>query len=360
MSPHSVIELRGSHRDIGWQHGRARQERIHAFLDDRLARINAVVPQPMGLTALAPTLRAYREVIGGVMPQMVDEIDGLAQGAQISADAALLLQLRREITGYRRIAAGGDCTTLTTAPGGEPLLAQTIDLNGAMAPELSLLRIVHSASGRQVLMVSFTGLIGYLGMNDRGLAIGLNLLLAADWRPGIPGYMAIRYLLDQADNVDQALALLRRLPLASSRAFTLCDMQRSVVVECLPGQVHELPSTVRAHTNHFLSPELAQLDQINPFAKTSSMRRLDACHRWLQLRERPIDAESVFELFAMPPVFVAPSDDVRREATVAAVVMQPTQGVLQLRTHPTLATAMFRVAPDSPQSTIRSTECLTS
>lgn len=364
MSPHDVIELQGSHREIGWQHGCAQRKRIQAFLDDRLARINAVMPQPTSLAALAPTLQAYRRVIGGVMPQMIEEVDGLAEGAQISADAALLLQLRREITGYSRIAAGGDCTTLTAAPGAEPLLAQTIDLNGAMASELSLLRITHSAGARRVLMVSFTGLVGYLGMNDRGLAIGLNLLLAANWRPGIPGYMAIRYLLDQADSVDHALALLRPLPLASSRSFTLCDAQRSVVVECLPGRLHELPSTVRAHTNHFLAPELARLDQINPFAKTSSIRRLDACHRWLQQRDRQaggqIGADSVFELFAVPPVFVGASDDVRREATVAAVVMQPSKGVLQLRSHPTRGTTVFHVAPDSPQPTIRSTECLTS
>jgi isopenicillin-N N-acyltransferase like protein len=347
VPPTPVLDLCGRPHEIGRQHGQAQRARIRAFLDDRLARINAVLPLPTSLTKLAPTLAAYRRCIAAVMPRMIDELDGLAEGAGVDADEALLLQLRREITGYRSVAAAGDCSTLTVPSVDGRLVAQTIDLNGAVAGELSLLRIAHARGGRRVLMLSFTGLLGYLGMNDRGLAIGLNLLLAGQWGPGIPGYMAIRYLLDEAGDVEQALKLLRRLPLASSRSFTLCDARRSVVVECAAGRLHELGGHVGAHTNHFLAPELSRLDEINPFAKTSSMRRLAVCTDWLRSGHARLDASALFELFAQPPLYLAPSDDPRRECTVAAVVMNPSRGWMQVRFDPARDPVTLSVANET-------------
>lgn len=346
MRSSDILDLRGDARAIGRQHGRALREPIRAFLADRLARINAVLPEPTSLAALRPTLHAYRRAIGGALPALLEEVDALAEGAGIGPDEALLLQLRRELTGYRRVRSGGDCSTLCVAGARGPLLAQTIDLNGGMAPQLNLLRIEHAATGRRVLLLSFTGLLGYLGMNDRGLAIGLNLLLAGDWRPGVPGYMAIRHLLDRADTVEQALALLRTLPLASSRSYTLCDRQRRCVVECLPGTVHELPAAVQAHTNHFLDPALAVHDELNPFARTSSRRRLDACERWLAGRDAPAQARDLFRLFAVPPLCVPQTAELRRECTVGAVVMDPVAGVMHVQRGTPSADAGLAVAVD--------------
>lgn len=359
MAAVPILDLHGTHRELGRQHGRAQRARIQAFLGDRLARINAVLPQPTSLAALAPSLRHWRAAIGDTAPQLLGEIDGLAEGADIARDEALLLQLRRELTGYRRIETAGDCSTLVHDSASGRLLAQNVDLNGAMAPELALLRIAHC--GRRVLMLSFTGLLGYLGLNDRGLAVGLNLLLAGDWRPGVPGYLAIRHLLDEADDVDQALALLRRLPLASSRSFTLCDARRSVAVECLPGGVvHELPAGERAHTNHFLLPSLAPQDQINPFARTSSLRRLEACRRWLSAHGPEAGAPELFALLGEAPLFVPDSPDPRRECTVATVVMNPARVELQVRAGASPSVVTLALAPSTLASNPRRDPCPTS
>ena len=82
-----------------------------------------------------------------------------------------------------------------------------------------MLDIGRADHGRRSLLLSFGGLLGYLGINSDGLAIGLNLVLGGDWGPGIPPYLAIRHLLDSAGSVAEALELLARTA-ASQLAVT--------------------------------------------------------------------------------------------------------------------------------------------
>ncbi len=315
------VRAAGTHHQLGLQHGRQMAEAIHAFLEDRLARLVPLMDEH-AMGDLGARVAAHARIIERVLPSMAEEVHGLAQGAAISVEQAYLLQLRRELTGFHRLPAQGDCTTFARlAPGGAGTVAQTIDLNGDMTPELSTLELTHT-DGSQLAMASFTGLLGYLGVNDRGLAIGLNLVLAGDWQPGIPGYMVIRHLLDRADSVDEALEVLQGLPRASSRALTLCDGRRLVTAEYTPDEVHLLEGTALCHANHLLHPALLADDAINPFSRTSSLRRQRACEERLQAL--PVDApdDACLALLASPPIDVPPVGDVRRDCTVASVLMR--------------------------------------
>ncbi len=187
-------------------------------------------------------------------------------------------------------------------------------------------------------MLSFGGLLGYLGINSDGLAIGLNLVLGGDWRPGLPPYLAIRHLLDRAGSVAEALAILPALPLASSRSLTLCDAVSIACVEILGGQLRVTAEAGQAgqsaHTNHFLHQDFAAADELNIFARNSSRLRLAACQEGLARFAEAADgadAEEHFALLAQPTVCVADAHDIRRERTVAAVVMLPERGELHLR-----------------------------
>jgi hypothetical protein len=317
---------------------------LRAFLDDGLARLSWLAAAPASLAGLRPVLAEYDTRIAAVAPRLSEEIGGLADGAGISRDEAVLLQARRELIGYQRVPvpSRGDCTTyasLSDGPGGEPVLAQTVDLNGDLDDQIAVLDVGVSGSGRRALLLSFGGLLGYLGLNSDGLAIGLNLVLGGDWGPGLPPYLAIRYLLDNAGCVADALAIVADLPLASSRSLMLCDPVSAVCVELLGGEVRLVESADLVHTNHFLHPDFASRDQLNVFARNSSLLRLKAATAGLAaIRQRRgpgtgagAGVEEHFELLAQPPVCVAGQGDIRRERTVAAVVMLPARGELHLR-----------------------------
>ncbi|MFI1357761.1 C45 family autoproteolytic acyltransferase/hydrolase [Streptomyces sp. NPDC020898] len=330
------VRATGSPFDLGVRHGEYRAEALRAFLDDGVARLNLVLPKETSLAELSPGMAGYRAAIEATAPELLDEIMGLAQGAGLSADEALLLQLRREIMGYRRVPTAGDCTTYAICPPGRTgptVLAQTVDLNGNLDDQICVLDVGRTGSGRRALVLSFGGLLGYLGINTDGLAVGLNLVLGGRWGPGLPPYLAIRHLLDSASSVEQAISILRRLiPLASSRSITLCDPAGAAYVEMSDNEIRVVTAERQVvHTNHFLHPDLARADGLNVFARRSSLRRLRAARDGLGELAPSADPEEHFALLATGPIRVPDRGDVRAERTVAAVVMVPSRGELHIR-----------------------------
>jgi isopenicillin-N N-acyltransferase-like protein len=332
-----LVRVTGEPFDVGYQHGVARAGTLRAFLGDDLCRISRLAPKPVTAESLRPTLIAYQAAIAAAAPRLNEEILGLAKGLGVPSELAVLLQVRREIIGFQRVPVAGDCTTyscMSAGPDGGPVLAQTVDLNGNLDDQIAVLDIGLSGSARRVLVLSFGGLLGYLGINSDGLAIGLNLVLGGRWGPGLPPYLAIRHLLDNAGCVADALGLLRGLPLASSRSLMLADPANVACAEILGGEMRLLEMTWPAHTNHFLHPDFTDRDELNVFARNSSMLRLDACRAGLATFARApggADVEEHFALLSRPPVCVTDTGDIRRERTVAAVVLLPGRAEMHLR-----------------------------
>lgn len=330
--PAPLLTLTGDPFELGRQHGAARAETLRAFLGDGLARLNHLLDTPVSLASLLPTITAYQAAIESAAPELAEEIRGLAAGAGISHQEALLLQLRRETVGYRstRRRPHGDCTTYAQVDGHRTVLAQTVDLNGDLDDQTAVLSVRRAGSGREVLMLSFGGLLGYLGMNSDGLAVGINLVLGGRWRPGLPPYLAVRHVLDSAGSVDDALGVLDGLRPAGSRTLTLCDRGRAVCVEFLDGRMRVLEGERPVHTNHFLHPDLAPEDELNVFARNSSRRRLEACTARLDALPAEAGPRDHLALLSAPPIFVPGNGDIRRERTVAVAVMRPAFGDLHL------------------------------
>ncbi|MCX5611687.1 C45 family peptidase [Streptomyces sp. NBC_00047] len=327
-----LIHASGDPFAVGRAHGEALAGPLRTFLDDSLCRLNKVMPEPVSPAGLLPSIAAYRAAVTAAVPALADEVSGLAAGAGIGEDEAWLLQLRREIMGYRKVPTMGDCTTYARTGAGGPVLAQTIDLNGDLDDYLSVLKVERSdRPGRRSLVLSFGGLLGYLGLNSDGLAIGLNLVLGGDWRPGVPPYLAIRHLLDSAGSVTEALEILRGLPLASSRTLVLCDREQAVYVEVLGDELRVVEGPEAVHANHFLHPDFVAGDEINVFARNSSVRRLKAAGAGLAALPPGSGAEEHFGLLSLPPICVPDRGDIRAERTVAAVVMLPDRGELHVR-----------------------------
>lgn len=343
------VPMAGTAYQRGVRHGQVRGAALRAFLDDGLTRIEHLLSEPVDRTTLADTLARYDAAIGRAVPEFAEEIRGLADGAGLTRAEAVLLQARREILGYRRIPTAGDCTTYARC-GADPVLAQTVDLNGDLDDQIAVLDTGHA------LVLSFGGLLGYLGLNRAGLAVGLNLVLGGQWGPGLPPYLAIRHLLDVCDSVPDAVKRLRDLPLASSRSIMLCDREQAGFVEVLDGATRWHTSPEPVHTNHFLDPDLAERDEINVFARNSSLRRYDACRSALANLPAGAAAEEHFALLSRPPICVPDNGDIRRERTVAAVVAFPRRGELHVRPgDPSRsATEVFRLAATDPDSDLGS------
>jgi hypothetical protein len=324
---HGEVVAAGTPYERGQALGRATAAAVHRFLGEGLARLEWIAGASIDRGRLAPAIGRHAEVVERHLPDVAAAVHGLAAGAQIAPADAWLLQLRRELLPI----AAADCTTLV-----EPSwIAQTVDLAGDLAEHAIVIR--ERDPGGEVVQLAFTGLLGYLGMNDRGLAVGINMVMADGWRPGIPQYLVVRHLL-ALGSVAECLDELPRLPRASSRCYALADRREIAIAETTCERLAVLRGDRLVHTNHFLDPALAALDRSHIVHRRESRRRRDRALAALAAAP-PIEraGEALFELLALhgdAATCLHGDGDPRRAATVAAAVLAPASGRMFVRRGP--------------------------
>lgn len=302
---------------------RQRGEAIGRAHRDAIGRVVGLRTTP------SAAIRPYAECVREQLPWIAAEVAGLAAGSGVTVEDAWWLQLRRELNPY----PAGDCSTVALPGAG--LIGQTVDLPPELGHGLHLLDIDADAESPAALVVTFAGLLGYLGINSAGLAVGINMVQSADWGTGVPPYLLVRAVLRCA-NLDDAVELLRRTPRASSRCLTLLAGHDAVLVEMTATELRTSAASVIAMTNHYLHPDLAPLDASDPTTRMESRlrrRRLrtkleSAAPNLAGLQNALLD-----EAFQVGPAHSAPADQPAPGplATVATVVLDPERGAVHLR-----------------------------
>lgn len=332
--PENAVRLSGDPRTRGVQHGRKLAPQIKRLLSDDCARINCHLSRPVPEEQIYVYVRKFAFEIERELPLIAAEIEGLSVGAEISYEQAVLLQVRREILMLLRKGSNSDCSSFSL-PINNRIVAQTIDLNSSFAEFGTVFQIEPWRGSPEILMFSFAGLLGYLGMNSSGLTIAINMVSSDDWRPGVPPYLLVRHLLD-LHTVEECLEAIARIRRSSSRSFTICDSKRSVTVEMTATSFAILEGKELLHTNHYLSPDLAPNDTINFLARHSSMKRLAKLRALTYNLPGSSAVTELFNLFVdhenHPVGLCSHADgDLRRTETVGTVVMHPETGTMYVR-----------------------------
>lgn len=327
-----VTPVSGPPRERGEAIGRAHRDAIERLIGLRATPASAIWP--------------YAECVRRQLPAIAAEVTGLAAGSGIATEDAWWLQLRRELHPH----PAADCTTAAYPQAG--LLGQTIDLPPELGQGLHALDIspeISPETGPSIapetehpgaaaghpaaLVISFAGLLGYLGINSAGLAVGINMVQSADWGVGVPPYLLVRAVL-QCRSLDRAIELLRRVPRASSRCLTLLAGREAVLVQMTATELRTSTGGALTMTNHFTHPELTSLDTSDPSARMESRLR----RRRLQTRLGPAAPDlaglqntlldAAFQVNPAGPGQVAAPGAL---ATVATVVLEPEAGVIHVR-----------------------------
>ena len=107
---------------------------------------------------------------------LLEEVRGLAEGAGLRLEEALLPQIRGEIA---RLPAEGGCTTFAVAgrhtEDGGRLIGQTSDMHPEVWPYFLVLHLIPD-EGPRLLMWTFAGQLGYHGVSEYGVAHFANSL----------------------------------------------------------------------------------------------------------------------------------------------------------------------------------------
>ncbi len=207
------------------------------------------------------------DVIADLAPEAAAEIAGIADGADRPVRELAAVNARTELLAVADPAGATECSTVVAlAPGRPPVAVQTWDWYAAMADGWLHWTIPHP-DGRVVTTVTEVGMLAKVGVNGYGVGVLLNMLHhAADVSEdggepalGYPVHLLSRRILDEAHDLDEAVALATKEQTSASTALTVVQGSpgagRAVSVELFSGG-HGLLDPVDGllvRTNHFVS-----------------------------------------------------------------------------------------------------------
>ena len=294
-----VIELSGTPRERGRTHGEAVKPLIANLVNrwrDDLGSFykgdsSGKKEDPDKYLATFFKETNYIKAIKQWAPDLLDEVQGIAEGAEQDFHDILGLQLVDEewVFGLRRRL--NKPTTKCTAFGvpnqdkGVSFAGQNLDAPSWIEGGQVLLRLAATEGCPETLIFTMAGNIGINGLNARGLGITVNTLAQLNYSvEGLPVGFIVRSLLKE-NSIDQAEEFLRAIKHASGQNYILSSSGDMRCFECCATSVARYaPKQNRGrvfHSNHpLINRDESALKDLTNHRLNNSKARLDSiCHR---------------------------------------------------------------------------------
>ena len=324
-----LIEVGGSHRDMGRQFGEQLRDQVHEYSEMWLAKASA--RSGLNRDELLGQIDGIVQTIDDYAPHLADEVRGMAEGARIDEREAFSIQVRMEL-----LFAGPpepSCTTFAVTGGrtidGQTIVGQNVDLD-AEVERFGVIVKMQPNDAPAVLMYTSPGLVSYVGLNDEGLAVHGNLLVSPGWRAGFPRYFITRVMLEQR-SVEDALREGLRPRRASSRNLILGDAEGAIAnVELTvdDASVARSEDGQLVHTNHYIADELRETDSWRD--QSNSKHRLSRIQELMDAHDKPLSVEDLQGFFrdheGHPGSICAHVQPEGASKTVASLISEPAEG----------------------------------
>lgn len=197
-----------------------------------------------------------------IVPALYQEIKGLLKGLVVSYEdfSAWLMTM------YGHSDMHG-CTCFCFTDSGTPYLARNSDI----FPELkdTCESVLYRPDNGNIFLGHSTSFIMMEdGMNEHGLAVGINFLISKIYKPGLNTGMIVRYVLETCCSVKDAVSLIGSIPIATAQNIILADRNGDIaVVESSPQKISiRRPldgKSFLVSANHYMSEEM-QKEHANP------------------------------------------------------------------------------------------------
>jgi isopenicillin-N N-acyltransferase-like protein len=264
-----MIEARGSHHEVGQLIGHGCQTQIRSML----ASLHAELPDGITWPEVLEQSQRYLAFSREVYPQYIEELEGIAEGADVPFDE-VFLSICEELW---ESAAWHGCTDMAARGratlDGSTLVAHTNDLLPQAEENLAILKI-QAGDEPEFLGVSPGGIAISAGFNAVGISLTGNQLDNNDIRPGVPRLLVVRAILTSrylSEAMDHCLLPQR----ASSYNNVMADTNGEVysmegsATDCEPIYIE---NDVLAHTNHYVSSAMRCFEADRNSLSNSALR----------------------------------------------------------------------------------------
>jgi len=280
-----VITVSGAAYERGRQYGVQARTRIHRSLEEYAGVFQYYASWDWARS----TAEAERFVpaVSDFAPDCLEEMAGMAAGAEVGLADILAVNVRTEILYSARVRAAvssaavpAECSAFASAaPGKHVIVGQNWDWSPFADDTVVVLQSVPD-DGPAFVTVVEAGLLAKFGVNSDGLAVMTNAMACTEdvGDPAVPYHVMLRALL-ACGSTEEALRRLGSVTRASSANYLLTDESgASVDIEARPGNgsmLHRLEPDehgVLLHTNHFCSPDFDSTDLTHLLPSTSQFR----------------------------------------------------------------------------------------
>jgi len=321
-----LIDARGTPRQLGRAIGEGAREQVRRAV----GHFQETFEWWAGMTfdearrralALAPHAR-------GALRGPLEELAGTAEGAGVAVEDLLVLNCGEELT-CSVAPVAERCTSLAMSRPGRTVVAHNEDWSESDIENLVLVRLT-SSDGSSVLSATAAGYLPVTGMNSHGIATGADTVYGTDERAGIPNSLISRWALDAPTPQEQ-----RRRSAVDGRsrgANRLCGQAGGTIwnVETSATRVAVRKAGQGewlAHTNHYLEPELADIEGSSSPGSRHRLRRAQQliAEAWEQGHEPADIAARVLRDHEGAPRSVCAhpiEDDASHGPTVASMIWE--------------------------------------
>jgi isopenicillin-N N-acyltransferase-like protein len=330
-----VVDVKGPPRDRGRQQGEGAQAQIGGML----AAYRELLPEVIKTTweeALRES-RKYMPFAEATFPNFVEELRGIAEGADVPFEHVWLLNCYEAVTRSHYLS----CTSLAVrddrTASGHVLLAHNEDW---VSVDRDHVYLVHAEpeDGPAFIGMSYGPLLVNVGLNEEGIGVAINSVYATDEGVGVPRILFSRAIL-AATTIGEAIRACLPRHRAGGYHYLLADAH---------GELYGVESSATAHavlygddgwlvhTNHYLSSKMQALEQ--PGVYSGSHVRLNRARRLLyaQMKEGKVtldDLQTVLRDHVNYPNSICTHEDPadpphEREQTVVSMVMDLTERVM--------------------------------
>jgi isopenicillin-N N-acyltransferase-like protein len=294
--PVPLVRVFGSHREAGRQIGEACADEV-----GRACVLETALPPGRTLDQQLALAAEYRAVTERALPRVVEELDGVAEGAAVDPLALFAASIEEiwTVRPSQPVHPGppGRCSDLVAAPplaaDGRLLVAHNNDLSPDT--ERELIAIERRVDGEPPVFTIGIGPWISVGWNAAGLSLTGNELTPNDERVGVPRLLLVRDVL-RHQTMDSAVAACLRPDRASSYNNLLAHSDGSVA--CVEGSATDAEllrpaeDGTLAHTNHYVSSRMLPYEGDPEYAGHSDVRYRRARALLAGMAERPGSADA--------------------------------------------------------------------
>ncbi|KAH8173265.1 acyl-coenzyme a:6-aminopenicillanic acid acyl-transferase domain-containing protein [Sarocladium implicatum] len=255
-----MLEIRcsGQSYQVGYQHGTQAKKQVHGSIAFYKWLFESSCS--MVWTAVRDEAARYTSQLEKICPRYLEEMKGLADGAELDLLDIIALNVRTEIAfglfSLDEPAPPSDgCTSMAhMAEGGHSVLAQNWDWQVQQGPNLVICQIFQPGLP-DIITVTEAGIIGKIGLNSRGVGVCLNAIRARGLNTSqLPIHLALRTALE-SNSREEAIVTLKSKGIAGSGHILIADPTGSTGLECTSIGIREMRPNMQGvivHANHLL------------------------------------------------------------------------------------------------------------